>query len=161
MKKVLFTLGLAIISLLGSAQGIEITPMGGYSFISNMNFYEGRVYMKDNPSYGIKIGFSPIEHSILEFSYRGTESEAWVQPYNSWIGDYTNAKFPININYFLISLQQERMLTNDKVYGFGSFGMGMSYMHPQGVNVSDLYSFAISVELGVKISITDRVGVRI
>ena len=161
MKKLLFSISLILFSIFSNAQTIEITPMGGYSFIGGMNFYEGRVNVLDNASYGIKIGFSPIEHSVLEFSYQGTETSAKWEPYNSWGSTYPREEFPVNTNFFTLSFQHERMLTSDKVYGFGGLGMGMAYYHPTGRNVSDVYSFAVTVDLGVKIFLTDRIGIRL
>ncbi len=161
MKKILFSISLVLLSFLSNAQTIEITPMGGFSFIGGMNFYEGRLNVLDNANYGIKIGFSPIEHSLLEFSYQGTETYARWEPYNYWGSSYPKEELPVNTNFFTLSIQHERMLTNDKIYGFGGFGMGMAYFHPTSRNIKDVYSFAITVDLGVKIYLTDRIGIRI
>jgi len=159
MKKIILLI-LTISSIISSAQNIEITPMAGYSFIGNMNFYQGKIHMDDNFAYGLKIGFSPLENSVLEFSYQGTNTNAQWQPYYNWSADYPSRDLPLSINYFTLALQQERMLANDKTYGFGGIGIGMAYINPNDTSVDDLYSFAISIELGIKILVTDRVGIR-
>ena len=159
MKKVIFTLTLTIISLLSTAQGIEITPMGSYSFIGKMHFYEGELDIKDNAGYGIKIGFSPIEHSVFEFSYKGNITTAEWEPYRS--SGIRGREMDLSINYFTIGLHQERMLTSEKVYGFGGLGLGMSYINPMESGIDDLYSMAVTIDLGVKVFLTDRIGIRI
>jgi len=157
----LFFLIILTSTLFVKAQNIEITPMGGYSFIGSINFYEGELDIKDNTSYGIKIGFSPLENSVLEFSYQGNVSNAVWNPYRYTGGVNRDNDFEMSNNYFIINIQQERMLTNEKFYGFGSFGMGMAYMHPLEVNLSDVYSFSLNFELGIKYFITDRIGIRL
>ena len=160
MNKIFLLLAI-LVTLFVKAQNIEITPMGGYSFVGTMNFYEGELDIKDNASYGLKIGFSPLENSVLEFSYQGNVSEAEWNPYRDFGSVIRNNDFQMSANYFTINLQQERMLTNEKIYGFGAFGLGMAYMHPLDANIEDLYSFAMNFELGIKIFVTDRIGIRI
>jgi len=160
MRKILLLL-VTIATMLVNAQKIEITPMGGYSFVGSINFYEGKLDIKDNASYGIKLGFSPYENSVFEFSYQGSTSKALWSPYSSFGGAIREDDFQMSINYFTVNMQQERMLTNENFYGFGAFGLGLAYMNPIDVNIDDVYSLALNFELGVKYFITDKIGIRL
>jgi len=161
MKKVFFTLSLALISLLGTAQKFEVTPLVGYVFGSSMNFYEGEVRFDDNVNFGARIGFKPTTNTIVEFVYSGENTNAYWEPYSYWAGDIHARKFPVNINYFMIGVQQERMLSNDKLYGFSGINLGMIYTNSLEQEINDLYNFAVGIDLGLKIHLTEKVGVRI
>jgi len=152
---------LTIVTLISTAQHIEITPMGSYSFIGGMHFYEGELDIRDNAGYGLKIGFSPLEHSVLEFSYIGNITTSEWEPYRSFGPNFRGKEIDLSINYFTIGLQQERMLTSEKVYGFGGLGLGMSYISPLESGIDDLYSMAVTIDLGIKVFLTDRIGIRI
>ena len=160
MKKVLFTLTLAAAALFSTAQNIEITPIAGYTFGSNMNFYEGKFKIKDNASFGIKFGFKPTESSVIEFTYSGMKTDASWQPYSNWIGEIPTRDFSLNVNYFMIGAHQEQLLANDNIYGFAGLSLGMSYMNPLEDNISSLYSFALGLDLGLKVHLSDKIGIR-
>ncbi len=161
MKKIIFGIGLGLISLFSTAQIIEITPLIGYTFGSRMNFYEGEFRINDNASFGMKLGFKPTEHSVIEFAYSSMITGASWQPYSKWIGEIPAREFPLNINYFMLGTHQEKMLSNDKIYGFAGVNLGMAYMNPLQDEIDDLYSFALGIDLGLKVHLSEKIGVRI
>jgi len=160
MKKLFLTLSLAIITLFSTAQNIEITPLIGYTFGSKMNFYEGQIKIDDNMSFGIRLGFKPTQYSVIEFSYSGMKTGASWNPYNTWIGDIPARQFDVNLNYFMLGAHQEQMLANDKLYGFAGVNLGMAYTNSLDKNINDIYNFAIGIDLGLKIHLTEKVGIR-
>ena len=158
IKTALLVIGI-FFSTIGYSQ-IEISPMAGYFFGGSVNFHEGRLKINDNANFGISISVPMDEESFLEFSYVGSKSTAEWRPYNYMI-DYPSQDFELNSNYFLIGGTHQVRLSDNDIYGFGTFKLGAGYFNSLQNNINDTWRFSIGFGLGLKFFITDNIGIRV
>jgi len=139
---------------------LEISPTAGYFFGGKVNFYEGSLKLNDNADFGINLAFEVDEGSFIELSYVGSKSSAYWRPYG-YLPNYPSQDFNINSNYFLIGALHQVPLGSQNVYGFGTFKLGAGYFNAIESRYSDYWRFSIGMGLGIKIFITERVGIRL
>jgi len=161
LKNAKFTIiaSLLFISTLGYSQ-LEISPTAGYFFGGKVNFYEGSLKINDNADFGINLAFEIDEGSFFEFSYVGSKSSAYWRPYG-YTPNYPNQDFYINSNYFLLGGVHQVPMGSQNVFGFGTFKLGAGYFNSLENSIADVWRFSVGMGLGVKIFITERVGIRL
>ena len=167
MKKIIqlfVLLGIALIVFpsAGNAQldrKFEITPTMGYFFGGNIKFYEGKLKIRDNVSYGV-IGGVPLSRgSMLEISYTGMNSKAEWRPRYGYDHSFPSDDFNVMVNYLTVGGVQEAELANN-VFGFGALRVGAAWFNASS-GINDVWRFAISLGGGAKVFLTDRIGLRI
>ncbi len=161
MRKTLFAL-IAILLIVNSvnAQKIEITPIAGYMFGGSVNFIEGKLKIKDDLSYGGMMSFKIDRDVAVEFSYVRMDTRAeWRSGY-IYAPDYPNRNFDLNVNYMTIGAVRESEIA-DNIKGFGTLALGAAYFNPSSSTIKDVWRFAGSLAAGVKLYLTDRIGIRL
>jgi len=159
MKKLLFVILLSFSSLFTYAQ-IEISPVAGYFFGGRTDFYEGSLRIKDNINYGIHMGFGMGKGSGIELSYAMNPSTAQWRPSFSFTTKLPARDFHLVTHIFLLGGIQEKAL-NKNIKGFGGFKAGAILYHPSELQINDVWRFLIGVNAGIKISLSDRIGIRL
>lgn len=157
--KIAVLASMLFISTIGFSQ-LEISPTAGYFFGGKVNFYEGSLKLNDNVDFGINFSFEVDEGSFIELSYIGSKSSAYWRPYN-YMPNYPSQDFNINSNYFLIGGLHQVPMGSQNVLGFGTLKAGLGYFNSLDNSISDVWRFSIGMGLGVKIFITERVGIRL
>jgi len=158
MKKLFYAIiFFAVINTTAKAQ-LEISPVAGYFFSTNINFYEGYMKIKDNMAYGINLGVRLDDSRILEFSYIGSTNEVEWRPYNGFY-DYPATSFNITSNYFLLSGIQE-VPVQENVLGFGTAKLGAGYFKPVDARINDVWRFSFGLGVGLKYFVNDKIGLR-
>lgn len=142
-----------------SGPKIEITPMVGYFFGGSAKFYEGKLKIKDNVSYGVAIGLPLPNGVVLEFNYTGMPSTAQWRPYFSYEERYPARDFGINVNYFNLGGARTVPLS-ENVAGFGALRLGAAYFNSTAGDIDDTWRFEASLGAGVKVYVTDKFGLR-
>ncbi len=157
MKKLLIIIVSIFTFNIVNAQ-IEISPVAGYFFSTNVNFYEGYMKIKDDMAYGINLGFRLDDTRLVEFSYVGSANNVEWRPYTGFY-DYPSRNFTITSNYFLLSGIQE-VAINEQTKGFGTAKLGAAYFHPQDSHIADVWRFGFGLGLGLKYFINENIGIR-
>lgn len=139
--------------------GFELTPMVGYFFGGSVKFYEGKLNIKDNVSFGFVAGLPISNGTTVEFSYTGMSSTAEWRPYFSYEGKYPARDFGMNVNYFNLGGLRTVPLA-ENVKGFGGLRLGAAYFNSTADDIDDAWRFEVSLGGGVKVYLTDRVGLR-
>lgn len=140
------------------AQGkIELSPLVGYQFGGRARFYEGEIRIKDNMNYGLAMDVALAHGTKLELSWTYMDSEATFKPYYGF--DLKQGKFGIASHYFQVGGLREVDLDNEKLKPYGLFSLGAAYFDTRD-GVEDVWRFAVALGGGLKVWITDRVGLR-
>ena len=157
MKKMMM---LAMLLVLSKAAfgAIEIAPFWGYSFGSTAYLYNGDLKLDGTSSYGINLSLDLTPTTALEFQWAGASPKArWydLRPL------YPNRSMTVHYNYFLLGAVKQKYFVPNKVAGFGTFKLGMSYFTTNQNDIENDYRFAASLGGGMKIFFNDKVGLRL
>lgn len=149
-------IALLVVPLFVTAQ-IEIAPSVGYMFGGRLNYYQGELKIKDNVNYGVSLIVPNVSYGTdLEINYTRMDTRATFQPYNNF-PDYDYTEFDLSVNY--IQIGAIKTFSDDDVFKpFGSFSAGATIFSPK-TDYSDVWRFSITLGLGARIAISDRVGV--
>jgi len=165
MKKILLksTLLLAVIFLadpVGSfAQGkFELTPFAGYQFGGKLRLYEGDLKISDNANYGIVGDIEIANDTKLEILWTHMQTTAEFKPFYNF--EYLRVD-PFDVNVGYIQIGSVRELNMDNIRPFGAFTLGTTYFMPKNTVYSDSWKFSVTLGGGVKVWLTDRVGIRL
>ncbi|RUA28788.1 MAG: hypothetical protein DSY76_04090 [Bacteroidetes bacterium] len=139
---------------------IEITPLVGYQFGGRVRFYEGDFKMDDNMNFGVDINFLVRQNHRIEIAYSLMKTQAHFRPYTTFIGDYDLWDGDVNINYILIGSHSE-LPVSEKVTLFGGVSLGASILTVSEPGISDVWRFGMGVTGGMKVAISDRIGIRL
>jgi hypothetical protein len=155
MKKVLLVLTIVILlPLFGNSQ-VEIAPFGGYMFGGSINFYEGKLNLRDNAEFGISLIVPDVKFATdLEISYSRMDGSADFIAYSA---DYHDRSFDLSTNYFQIGVLKN-FTADERIQPFGSFSLGATLFSPKESELSDTWRFSVTMGLGAKIFFSDRIG---
>ncbi len=132
----------------------DVSAYYGYQFGSKAYGYNGTLKLKGAGNYGAILEFGVRPDLMIQLQYMGSSTYASLSSY------YEIAKADVNVNYYQIGIIRP-FPVNDKVEVFGSFSMGATQFAIQEAQYSDEWRFSITLGLGAKIWITDKVGIRL
>ena len=146
-----------IIPLLASAQ-IEIAPSVGFMFGGRLNYYQGEMKIDDNMNYGVSIIVPDISFGTdLEINYTRMDSHLYFTPYNGF-PEYSATDFDVSVNYVQIGALKT-FAEEGAFKPFGSFSAGATIFSDKTSSNANVWRFSITLGLGAKIALTDKVGV--
>ena len=148
---------LLFVPILASAQ-IEIAPSVGYMFGGRLNYYQGEVKINDNMNYGVSLIVPDISFDTdLEINYTRMDSHLYFTPYNNF-PDYEADDFDVSVNY--IQVGALKTFSEEGAFKpFGSFSLGTTIFSDKTDTYANVWRFSVTLGLGAKIALTDRVGV--
>lgn len=156
MKLRILPLLIAFLSLGANAQQqIELSPQIGYLFTSKAYFYQGTLTAQDAPCYGLTIGIPTSWDTYGEFTYTRSDTRA---DFFATRPGYEDDSFDMAANYFLFSGTKQG--GTNKVVGFGNASFGGVWYDAKANSVSDVWRFAFGLGGGVKLYISDLIGLR-
>ena len=139
---------------------IEFNIMGGYFLGGYVNYWEGKFDMEDGPVYNITASVPTLKGNNVELSYSFTNSTGVFQPYSNAGFGYERTEASLNTHYVLIGSYQS-FETGSIITPFIGVSIGTAIYDYQYRNVSNVWRFAGSLGGGVKISINDKIGIRL
>jgi len=166
MKKFTLALLIGLLSLsFNSAQAqtenkIELTPVVGFQFGGRVHYYEGDFKMDDAMNFGVNMNFLVRQNHRFEISYSLMKTQGHFVPFNSYIGDYRRWDGDINIHYIMLGSHSEYPVS-EKLILFGGVSVGASILGVYEPGVSDVWRFGMGITGGLKIPISDRIGIRL
>ena len=136
----------------------ELTPFVGYQLGGTVKFYEGKIKIDNDMNYGLAASVN-IRYGVrAEFYYSRVATRGKWTPYLGYENSYPPLDFDLAINYFQIGSVKEFM--QDDIRPFGSLTIGAVWFDPKDI-VTDQWFFSVTLGGGVKIFLTDRVGIRL
>ncbi|MCD4735621.1 MAG: hypothetical protein K8R53_06225 [Bacteroidales bacterium] len=139
------------------AQDVELTPFAGYQFGGSIRFYEGKMKIKDAANYGLMMDIGLTESKKIELYYSYMDTKTTFSPYYGFDLDYS--EFETTVQYFQVGAVHEHDMDNIKP--FGAFTLGATWFQPKNSLISDVWQFSVTLGGGVKIWLTDVVGIRL
>lgn len=158
-NKSLFTLSiifvLSVFSVQIKAQGkTEIFALAGYLTNGNVTVAQGELKFKDNVSYGLGIDV-PVDRTMkAEISWSMSPSQAILDQYLGSSIELTDVYIHTFQAGALIEPKKE------KVRGFGLISLGASLFSPSDSKYSDQWLFSFALGAGLKVDLSDKVGIR-
>ena len=143
--------------------GIELTPYVGYMWGGKERYANGEFRIDGGLTYGLMAGKEIRPGTVVEFSWNALNTKGRTVLWND-VGD--DEDIDVNVNYFLIQGQQLWETGSDVVEPFGMLGVGAAWFSGtknSGVgagNTDDVWSFAMSLGLGLKAHLSDRIAIR-
>ena len=165
---VAFLIIFMIVPAVTIAQGkIEISPFAGYMFGGSLNFYEGKLKAENNLNYGVAMDIKLAEDTQIELMWTQMGTTAQFEPYYGYYDIYDIDPFDMNVGYIQIGGVREMNL--DQIRPFGVFTLGTTYFIPKNVtytdgdvvNIDPAWKFSMTMGAGVKIWLSDVVGIRL
>ncbi len=159
MKKSLLILSFIALVFGANAQ-IEFSVMGGYFLGGHVDYWEGRFDMDDAPVYNITASIPTMKGNNIEVSYSFTSSNGTFNPYSNAGSGYERTNAHLNTHYAMIGSYQS-FKTGSPVTPFIGISIGASIFDYQYKNVSNVWRFAGSLGGGIKIDISEKIGIRL
>ncbi len=139
-----------------AAQPIEIHGFAGWQLMGKANLYDGEFRMEDALNYGGKIAVGLSTTTYAEVSYMRADTEGRFYPYYS---GGPSESIPFSSNYIHIAGLQE--VHFGPVAPFATIGLGLAIWDPKTDQLNSKVQFQITAGAGVKIWITDFLGIRL
>jgi hypothetical protein len=150
---------LAVMAFVSSARAaeFEITPFAGYTMGGDFtDAVTGKTLsFDDTSSYGIMLDIKQAEDSWIElyFSRQQTRLKADEGPF------YGNPLFDVDIEYYHLGGTFGQATGRVKPFVVGT--LGATYMDPHAAGLQSETKFSLSLGGGVKMYLTERVGIRL
>ena len=138
------------------AQRVEIQPFYGYQFGDSVLAARGEVSYRAAANWGVTVDI-PIEDALMfEILYSRSETELRFRP----SGGLGKEKLSdMSVQYFHGGILYEVDAT-DRVRGFFTATAGLTYFDPELLDASGEWKFSLAGGAGVKLFMSDHVGVR-
>ena len=162
MLRLAMVLIAALLPVSASAAEIEITPFAGYTMGGQFtDAVTGKsLSFDDTSSYGIMVDFKqPLDKEggeswiELYYSRQQTKLKADQGPF------FGDPLFDVNIEYFHIGGTYGQATGKMKLFLVGTFGA--THLTPEGEGLHAETKFSLSLGGGVKLYLTERVGIRL
>jgi hypothetical protein len=133
----------------------EITTYTGYMFGGRGYGYYTDINISDGQNFGIQLDFTLMRDVQVELSYTRLVSKATAWDYR----ENEQEIFDLASEYFMVGALYQ--LDYGRFKPFGMVLGGIAAHSPQRTNYNNKISGAISLGAGIKIFITDMVGIRL
>jgi len=135
---------------------VELAPLVGWALNGSINFVQGDVKFNDAMNYGAALSVNTGYGSFAEVIYTFTSTDA---NYRSYISP-DSRRFDLDIHYIQIGGVKEFKV--DRIRPFGTIGIGASGFVPKNDRtLESWWSFAMNFGVGVKINISESIGIRL
>ena len=159
MKNRIFIAIMLVFTLIGTknlyAQDTEITGFYGWQMTSPVEFYDGEFMLQNAPNYGGKLAIGLSSTTFAEISYMRSDTEGYFRPYN--ISTEPGEDIAVSSNYIQIGGLQE--VDMGRIRPFGTLAVGTVIWAPKDYDGTK-WQFAFSLGGGLKIWLTDNIGLR-
>lgn len=154
-KRIALFLMLLVSSSAVFAQYLEVTPLFGYTFAGKYDRYNQVLDIKDNILYGVAVDMELVPKSYVEFSYRRNDTQMSESTYNSSEVNMYN----IGVEHYQIGYLRE--LNENQIRPFAAISFGTTRYFGKGQLDERYWMFSTALNLGAKMFVSERIGIRI
>lgn len=145
-----------------SEHKMEITAFGGYRFGGSIDvFYNGdlgEIKIRDNAVYGAEFNYKIRDRYFVSLLWTRQDSEMDFYGY----GDFEITRLgSVATEYFLLSGLSDLGAGVGPIIPFGGAGVGLVVGTPEDPGLDALYRFGFTLQGGIKISLTEKVGLKL
>lgn len=156
MRKLLLVLSLVLLPLFETmSQGIEITPVTGYTFQAGFNILGGRAFLRDGQNWGGMMGFSLNQFMEVELGYNYMGTSAVARSVNL----QENVDERTQVHYATIGVNR-LIPRSEKLILFGGAKLGTGTLAFPEANIRNITRFSVGFQGGMKFFPSERVGLR-
>jgi len=140
----------------------EIFGLAGYQLNGNVTVAQGELKFDDGFSYGFGIDIPVDRYMQAEISWSMGSSKVQLQKYYGGITPPVTDEV-LNTDMKLHTFQAGALIEpkkGQKVSPFGLLSLGASLFHPLDAKYEDEWRFSIALGVGVKVEMSDKVGLR-
>ncbi|MCL6259044.1 porin family protein [Aquiflexum sp. TKW24L] len=157
MKKLLLLSLFTVISIFEiHAQGVEITPITGYTFPASYRITSGNARLGDGQNWGGNLGFSLNKNMEIELSYNYMSTRATAS--SPLITNRVDVR--TNVHYAMIGANR-LFPTSDAMTFFAGFKMGTGTLAFPDREYRNITKFSLGFQGGMKYFATERIGIRL
>lgn len=138
-----------------SAQTIEVHGFYGYQLHGTAKLYDGDFRINDAGNYGGKLSVGLASTTYVEISYMRSDTEGRFYPFLGTPSDFIS----FSSNYIQLGGLQE--VDMGRIRPFGTIAMGLTVWSPKSSQYSSKTQFSATVGGGLKIWLTDFLGIRL
>ena len=145
----------AILFQTNAQKKIEIFGLAGYQINGDVTVARGELSFDDGMSYGLGIDIPVDRYMQAEISWTMASS-------NVSLDEYLGSNIPIS-DLYIHTFQAGALVEpkkGNKVSPFGLFSLGATLFTPTEGNYEDEWRFSIALGGGVKVEMSDKVGLR-
>jgi hypothetical protein len=136
---------------------MEITPVIGYNLSGATNFEEGRVDIADSMMVGIFFSIVELPGKIsVDLSYTQAASTL---DFTAYEPGYTDNSFDVASHYILLGVNKDFL--DNRIRLFIGADIGAAWFESKSSTVSDAWFFAFDLKGGMKIYLSERLGLRL
>ena len=139
-----------------AAQGLEITPFGGYQVGGKLQVQRGDLRISDNPNLGVILNVPLQSGAQLELLFAHQETNMKLTERATGLQE---TLFDMAVEYFQVGgLYEAQRYGRVKVFGLGS--LGVTHYNPQESGRSSEWRFSGGFGIGAKSFFSERVAIR-
>ncbi len=139
-----------------AAQGLEITPFGGYQVGGKLQIQEGDLRISDNPTLGVILNVPLRPGAQLELLFSHQETNMKLTRRSTGLQE---TLFDMAVEYFQVGgLYEAERDGRVKVFGMGS--LGVTHYNPKESGRSSEWRFSGGFGVGAKTFMSERVAIR-
>ncbi len=139
-----------------AAQGLEITPFGGYQVGGKLQIQEGDIRISDNPSLGVILNVPLQSGGQLELLFAHQETNLKLTERATGV---QATLFDMAVEYFQLGgLYEAERDGRVKVFGMGT--LGVTHYNPKESDRSSEWRFSGGFGVGAKAFMSGRVAIR-
>ncbi len=139
-----------------AAQGLEITPFGGYQVGGKLQIQAGDLRVSDNPNLGVILNVPLQSGAQLELLF--AHQETYLKLTDRVTGGQATL-FDMAVEYFQVGgLYEAKRDGRVKAFGLGS--LGVTHYNPQESGRSSEWRFSGGFGAGAKSFVSERVAIR-
>jgi hypothetical protein len=157
MRKFYLMSVLVLVSILDlKAQGVEITPITGYTFPASYRITSGNARLGDGQNWGGNLGFSLNDFMEIELSYNymGTRATA--------SSPFLNNRVDVRTNVHYAMIGSNRLFpTSDAMTFFAGMKIGTGTLAFPDGEYRNITKFSVGLQGGMKYFATERIGIRL
>ena len=158
MKKIkLFVVTILFPSMIFAQVAVELVPFAGYMFGGSVEYYEGKVKIDNGMNYGLSVMVPVHDFLDVEVNYTRMQSNASFTPYPTYNYEYRATS--LATNYIHVGGISKFYSQSTKITPFGSVSLGATWFSPEDAEFSTVWRFSANLGLGVKVMISDRIGI--
>lgn len=145
-----------LISVMAWTQpSITLLTFESYTFSDKFDTEYGTGKIQDGFQWGGGLEFGLAETAAIELIYQNMKTQVYYQGFDD------RYEGNMGINYVMLGGTKYAPL-NDKIAGFGTVDMGLAWSNPDSkLNIESVTKFAVGARLGVRISASEKVSLRI
>ena len=156
-KLILIALMIAAFTFDGISQSIEITPYVGYTFGGRVYGRYGELKVRSSESFGGALAIVMPHDVAIQFEYF---RQPTVGEYRDYYDFSFNQTVDLDIDWYQLGFLKQVPMS-DKMVPFGGLSLGATYFNLKSDPGIDQLSFSIALQGGVKLYLSDRIGLRL